>query len=81
MQATFDADFRREVMIQITEIYSSKKEDLKAPKVKSHFMKMRLPELLDDFVSKNFRPVCEVPSVAADDDTESVQINEDMRSA
>ena len=80
MQVTFDAALWREVMIQVTEIYSSEKEDLKAPKVKSPFIKMRLPELLDDFVSKNVRLVCDVPSVASDDDTESAQINEDMSS-
>ena len=78
MQVIFDADLWREVMNQVTEIYSSEKEDLKAPKVKSPFIKMRLPELLDDFVSKNVRLVCEVPTVAADDDTERAQINEDM---
>ena len=67
-------------MIQVTEIYSSEKEDLKAPKVKSPFIKMRLPELLDDFLPKNVRLACEVPSVAADDYTESAQINEDTSS-
>ena len=65
MRVTNDRDLWYKVLAHAYVIYSVEKDNLRAPKNKSSFVKNELPKLLQNFASNNVELICEVPSVKA----------------